>query len=445
MQLSRQLRQFLRARGPCDGRELRQALAISQPSFSRLTRKMADVLSVGPRSARQYALIREISGVDTPIPVYDLGPRTPARLGSLTPIHPSGFWYEAGAAGQFYPDLPWFFQDLRPAGYLGRLVPRQHADLELPPDIRLWNDRATLTYLTRRASDPIGALILGDEAFQAFLEQVSHPASPVPRAKRSVRYPAIALDVLEQSPVGSSAGGEQSKFLTQRGDGHAVVPVLVKFSPPRNSEAAVRTADLLIAEHVALEVLRSRGRQAAATELLIAEGRVFLEVERFDRVDGRRIGQISLAAVDAEFTGLLTDWSTTASALHMQGAIQESDCTEIRHRDLYGKLIANSDRHLGNISFRLDGTQLAGVAPTYDMLPMHYRQVQGEVIDRPWRPAMLSPADADIATDAWEAAVGFWSATSEHPEISAGFRAIATENLRQVEALAVALAKLPTR
>jgi len=436
--LGRQLRDLL-SRGHSTGPQLRAILGISQPVFSRLARKTNGVLSVGPRSARKYALIREIIGVVTPISVYDLGPDTPRRLGRLTPIHPSGFWYESDGTGRFYDDLPWFLQDLRPVGYLGRLVPRVHADLALPADIRLWNDRATLTYLTRRASDPIGALLLGDESYQAFLQQFNRPARGIGGGERAQRYPALAVDVLAQGPAGSSAAGEQAKFLTRRDD----VPVIVKFSPPSTGPAAIRTADLLIAEHIALEVLRSAGREAALSELVLAEERVFLEVQRFDRDGGRRIGQISMAAVDAEHVGLLGDWTATARALCDAGVISRSDREEIRYRDLFGKFIANSDRHLGNVSFRLQGDVLAGVAPTYDMLPMHYRPVQGEVIDRPWAPPLPNASDADIAREAWNAARLFWEQTAAHPRISQGFRDLAAENLMALRGLAPVLSMLP--
>ena len=99
------------------------------------------------------------------------------------------------------------------------------------------------------------------------------------RASSADDYPALTRGALQGQLPGSSAGGEQPKFccVTQ---GRSVI---VKFSSGGDSLVDQRTRDLLLCEHLALEVLRQAGLPAARTQLFLREGRVFLESERFDR------------------------------------------------------------------------------------------------------------------------------------------------------------------
>lgn len=55
------------------------------------------------------------------------------------------------------------------------------------------------------------------------------------------------------------------------------------------------------------------------------------------------------------------------------------------------------------------------LSPTYDMLPMLYAPVGGELVARDWDTAKT------LATR-------FWQAAAEDARVSAGFRAIAADN-----------------
>jgi hypothetical protein len=223
------------------------------------------------------------------------------------------------------------------------------AALGLPDHITLWSGDHCLRYLVQAAWNTPGSLLAGDEAFRRYAAQTEPPfADAVAADGRAERYAAIAEDVLQHGVAGSSAAGEQPKFLATRIGEGGPTPVIVKFSPPATDALGARVADLLVAEHLASSLLAERGVPAATTSLHHARGRTFLEVERFDRVgtSGRR-GVASLMALDGAFVGKLATWPETTEALLRQRLISAADHRRARWLHLFGRLIANSDMHLG--------------------------------------------------------------------------------------------------
>ncbi len=438
----------LTAAGPSAAPELCARLGISQPSFSRLVREAGGgLLRVGRARSTRYAARREVLAVEAPIRVYDVSEGTRA-LCDLHPVAPSGFYVEPlceDVDPGFHADLPWFLHDLRPAGFLGRLAPRRHPELGLPEDVLRWSGDQVLRYLTVAGSNLVGALVVGEQAWVRWAEQARAPADLVRSEHRAEAYGRLASDVLAHGPAGSSAGGEQPKFAVSRVAGEEAVPVLVKFSPPVASPEAERVADLLVAEHLTHRVLAEHGQSSGRSELVFGSDRVFLEVERFDRVGpARRRGLLSLAALDAEYVGSdLRSWSSSTAALVRLGLVGADAHRDTRWLERFGGLIANSDRHFGNLSFFARGARVTGLAPAYDMLPMAYRPVQGELVDRPLLPPLPGPADADVARGAWTAAVDLWARVAADDRVSAGFRRIAAENVDAVAAIRSVVDQLP--
>ena len=357
------------------------------------------------------------------------------KLAVLHAIRPRGFYLEASSeAGEsaFFQDLPYFLDDLRPSGFLGRLIPRRHPELEAPSDIQLWSADQSLTYISRYGWNLPGNLIVGDAAFRLYLQNMESPPDLVPAGQRQNQYPLLASDVMNQGVPGSSAGGEQPKFLASRTPGP--VPVLVKFSPPVTDPVAQRLADLLVAEHLGHQALNEHGHPAARSELVRGGNRLFLEVERFDRLAGSgRRGVISLFALDAEFVGRLQSWSDTANQLLALKKIDSDTAAAIRWRELFGRLIANTDMHGANLALFTDGFRVTGLAPAYDMLPMAYSPQQGHLRDPPLALPIPDPGDAPIWARVCGAAIDFWSRVSSHPLVSEDFRRIAATNATVVE------------
>jgi hypothetical protein len=447
--LREELLRRLAVEGPSTVASSISRLGISQPTFSRLVASMRDdILVVGRARATRYAARRTVPTVGRTVPVYEIDESGRSRL--MAVMHakkPEGFWVESRAddvQGGFYDDLPWFLHDLKPSGYLGRLVPRRHPELELPDDIRMWTADHCLAYLTRYGSDSIGSLVLGEKAFKLYLDQARTATGVVHARERETRYPQIAEDVLGTTPAGSSAAGEQPKFLATVDPGRG--PVIVKFSPPVSEASGRRLADLLVCEHLVHEVLGRRRVPAARSEILRAGGRVFLEVQRFDRVGGGgRRGLVSLTALDAEFMGSFRGWSDTARGLAEQGLVDTRTVDRVAWLECFGSLIGNDDMHHGNLSFLTRGTGVVDLAPSYDMSPSKYAPRAGRLPDDAHRPGVPGPSFAGVWTDAFEAARDLWREVAAHPLVSEGFRGIARINLDALEEMKGVERLLPGR
>jgi hypothetical protein len=146
-----------------------------------------------------------------------------------------------------------------------------------------------------------------------------------------------------------------------------------------------------------------------------------------------RIGMVSLMAYDAEYVGAMDNWAATANRMQERGLLRPADARTLRLLEAYGELIANTDRHYGNISLLLDGDDWA-LAPAYDMLPMLYAPVGGELVPRDFAARPLQPTAATLPEwpQALALARSFWAAASADARISAGFRQIAAENLSHI-------------
>jgi hypothetical protein len=248
---------------------------------------------------------------------------------------------------------------------------------------------------------------------------------------RSRRYAELAEDALSSVP-GSSAGGEQPKFLVSRAGS---VPLLVKFSPPATNAVARRQADLLTAEHLAHRILVKHGRRASRSSVFVARDRTFLEVERFDRsASGGRRGVLSLLALDAQFVGRLRSWSDSVQSLVDRKIVARSVLEEVRFLELFGKLIGNTDMHAANLSFLVAGERVLGLAPSYDMLPARYTPQAGHLYDAPLELDTPVPSDASVWDAASNAAIDFWRELTLARAVSADFRRIAAENAAAVTA-----------
>jgi hypothetical protein len=437
----------LTTRGPSPSAALLGTLGVSQPTFSRLvSRHENDLLVVGRGPATRYALRRDVPDVGGRIPVYDVledgGAR---RLCVLHAVAPDGFFVKSIASDvdeRFHEDLPYFLNDLRPSGFLGRLIPRLHPELGLPPDINHWSSTHTLLYWTKLGWNLPGALIVGEEAFRRHLDSIQSPNTVSSRQRRRL-YPALADDVLAHGPIGSSAAGEQPKFLISLSPGPK--HVLVKFSPRRDGPVARRLADLLVAEHVAHETLGRHGQRAVESRLLEAGQRLFLEVDRFDRTpQGGRRGVLSLLSLDAELVGRLRSWTETVELLCAKGRLAPECADRVRWLERFGQLIANTDRHFANLSLFARGERVGELTPCYDMVPMLYAPQHGHLPERAFTPPTPGPDDADLWASVCAAARDFWQRVAEHPLVTSEFTRIARANGAIVGKVAELSSRLPS-
>jgi hypothetical protein len=336
-----------------------------------------------------------------------------------------GHWLEApDGTGERFVGLPPFAADMSPQGYVGRTFSARFPELDLPPRLPYWSDDQRLLALARRGEDCVGNLILGKESLDRWL--ASAPA-PVERSA----YPELARRSAIDQP-GSSAGGEQPKFLTASEGRH----VLVKFAGD-DGAAAHRWRDLLACESLALETVRAAGLEAAEARWFDEGGFRFLEVERFDRLGARgRRGVLSLGALDAEYGGSGGSWTRIASKLLEVGRLGPEDARRIRWLDVFGNLIGNTDRHPGNLSvfFELDG-DVPRLAPVYDMLPMVFAPSETTLVERPFTPMPPTADTLDVWADAAHHAQGFWTRLVECTALSDGLRELARRGRSTLEEL----------
>jgi serine/threonine protein kinase HipA of HipAB toxin-antitoxin module len=212
--------------------------------------------------------------------------------------------------------------------------------------------------------------------------------------------------------------------------------VLVKFSPSTRTRVGERWADLLIAEHLAHEVLRGAGIAAAVSRIERFADRVYLETVRFDRVDRTgRVGVTSLYAIDSSLYGKLDNWIDAAKRMLADGHIDEPALADIRLLATFGALIANTDRHFGNLACfdRYDGR--FALAPVYDMLPMLYAPEHDELPARAFEPLAPNADNLRQYARARALAERYWAACAADARVSADFHGIAAANLRALEAL----------
>ena len=296
-----------------------------------------------------------------------------------------------------------------------------------------------LYVLSHSGSDLSGNLILGNPAYETW--QASKLAAPEPLPARALgrSYARLAEQAIGAGVAGSSAAGEFPKFCAVRElAGSATPHVLVKFSGADESPAVRRWADLLVSDHLALECVATLpALQAAKSRIVSHAGRTFLEVERFVRHG--MFGRSRLSSLTTLNAALLgdgtTDWTRLATRFAAAGLLAPQDVHRIAHLWWFGRLIANTDMHAGNLSFHPQGTLL--LAPAYDMLSMLYAPLRGgELPTRAFEPPLPLPPERPVWATACAAAVSFWACASKDDRISASFKTLCARNAKRLRQIA---------
>ena len=424
--------------GARTAQELAHAAEVSQPTVSRALAGLGhDVVRIGRGSQTRYALRSEIASLGSSWPLFLIEEdASPSQLGRLHSLAGGGYWFERVSPDSWpslvgdefrdgiFPGLPWFLDDARPQGFLGRVLAKQHgSQLGEGGNPALWSNSSVLESLIRFGHSLPGAFVLGNDALKKALsdsgENIVDPQS------REKDYPELATSVLQGNIVGSSAGGEQPKFTIRLGHDRNV---LVKFSLAMDLPEGRRWADLLTAEKLALDVLSENGIRCPSAEVFDFGNRRFLELERFDRTAvGGRIPTVSLQSFDAAFLGIgPSSWSTLASSMEESNLLSSAQAQQLSSIWHFGRLIGNTDMHLGNMSFLLPPKPPLTLAPVYDMLPMIYRPgLEGQIPERQQlpEPSRSQEREAVMARD-------FWERVARAPSISTSFREIADSHAR---------------
>lgn len=431
--------------GPQTANALRQHLGVSQATFSRLVNAESHVIKAGAARATRYALLRPVRQIRH-FPLWQIDDSGKAwSFGELYPIWPQGSCLVIlnNGTAQWFDGVPWYLTDLRPQGFLGRAWGRRLAQQAgLPEDIRLWQEEDVLLALSQQPSENLGGWLVGEESYRRWFD------TPLPQAiteadKLSV-YSELASSALAGDIVGSSAGGEQPKFTcyAQTVDGPA--HVIVKFTPPLNNENSQRWADLLQAEAIALNILSQAQLPASKATTLVAETRqTFLEVVRFDciGVQGRK-GIVSLEAVQSEYASGPQNWPTVMAELLTQKVVEPATLRLTQCIWAFGRLIANSDMHAGNLSFYLSDMPLK-LAPVYDMLPMAFAPNSAGSMRKETIAPQIDPiVPQEVWLEMLPLARRFWLEASQNRGVSESFRELSCAMASELDAVEASVKRL---
>jgi hypothetical protein len=420
---------ILNAQGGATSAELQAATGKSQATVSRLLADLGpQVQKIGQARSARYVLPRQIHHRPPQQALWwmdEAGEQHDA--GTLTFLANQTLYIYSSLLGDFQgAGLPWYLSPLKTEGFLGRLTARRLAMLGVDPDPEHW-PLETILFAALQVHDAPGAMTLGlqDDAARPLLLRSGSLAGDLDQA---------AATVADSLPAGSSAGGEQPKFLAVTEEGRHVI---VKFTPPLQSPGGQRWSDLLHAEHLAATTLNAHGVAAASTGIVRTAERTYLISQRFDRIGaaGRRhvvaIGKVHQAFVQ----GTYRHWAETAAALARAHRLSAGEAgTVLRVRD-FGRLIGNTDMHGGNLGLFVDpGDVKRGrfqLAPVYDMLPMRYRPdaLRGGVDDyTPFTPEAGAPGAGAAVM-----AIEFWERVAAAGAISGAMRQLAIEMVRRVK------------
>lgn len=371
---------LLRQRGAMTAAELSAALGKSQPTLSRLLRALAsEVLVLRQGRSTRYALPQTLLGQPARQPLYWTHADGRIEHWGEASLLAGGRLHVAAAGIDLVAEgLPWFLAPLRAQGFLGRVLARQLAPNGLDANPERWT-LAHLLFAALQLHDTPGSLWLGNAGARAEAPVVDDDAS----------FDALAGSVASTLPAGSSAGGEQAKFLARTATGEAV---LVKFTPPRGTPFGERWHDLLWAEHLALQLLAEHGVPVATSRIVSAPQRTHLVSPRFDRA-GPGAGAAAIRSTDRQ----------QRHALRQPGRLHRP-CRRGRR-----------PWHAG--------------PPLYDMLPMR------------WRPdansgglglTPFTPDEIDLQSAARPLAVEYWGRVAGETVIGGSFKNVATQMLSRL-------------
>jgi HipA-like C-terminal domain len=416
--------------------QLQAATGKSQPSISNALAELGDqVHKLGAARSTRYALTKDILGLPAHQAIHITGESGFIEtLGSLVLLQQDQVAVKTPAREWLSTPnkLPWFMTPLRPQGFLGRHYRLARPDF--PQDPEQWSLPQVLYIAVNHAQDAPGALGLGD------IQGRLVPEAPTSVPERLVHYDSQAASVGQTLPSGTSAGGEQPKFLSEyfAQDG-SYRHCIIKFSPPHGTPFGERWRSLLLLEQLALQILAQDGVSTATTQVLQSPQRSYLESVRFDRIglEGKR----HVVAVDAlhdEFVGgPRENWVKTCEALVRQKLITPQELGQVASIHAFGHYIGNTDMHFGNLSFFVDdiAKPTLRLAPVYDMLPMMWRPSihTGELGSDPVRPQPLPAGFAQEQAQARQWAVHYWNQAAALPSLSDSLRQACKVNAQRLQ------------
>jgi hypothetical protein len=122
---------------------------------------------------------------------------------------------------------------------------------------------------------------------------------------------------------------------------------------------------------------------------------------------------------------MIDNWIASAVRLHRDQRIDAQTMEMMRLVHTFGGLIANTDRHFGNLAMfdQYDGR--FRLAPIYDMLPMLFAPQNDVIVARVFEPVHPTAETMSVYSRARSLAEQYWARLSADARVSDEFRAIA--------------------
>jgi serine/threonine-protein kinase HipA len=234
-----------------------------------------------------------------------------------------------------------------------------------------FGDLNKLAYLAEAGSDRVGALDFQPSP-REYLRRGSEQATLIDMLEVAERIEAgdpVPPELEQALRAGSSVGGARPKALLTDGDRH----LIAKFSSLTDRWPIVR------AELVAMRIASRCGLDVADVELMEANGRDVLLVERFDRIPGTGRRRLVLSALTLlglpETSPQLAAYGDLSELIRRRFAAPSRTRRELFSRIVFNILCGNTDDHARNHAAFWDGRELT-LTPAYDICP--YLRVGGE-------------------------------------------------------------------
>jgi serine/threonine-protein kinase HipA len=241
------------------------------------------------------------------------------------------------------------FLDSAPDSWGRRLINYRLRQESTTPDI--------LTYLTKGASDRVGALDFQARSEQYIARDTEATLQEMMEAADRVASGEPIPPHLEAALFhGTSVGGARPKAALWEGDR----ALIAKFEMRTDLHPEVN------AEAFALTLARWAGIHVPASDVRHVAGKEVLLVERFDRLpDGQRRLLVSAYTL---LGGGRASYVALADILRASGG--ENESRELFARLTFNIIVGNIDDHARNHACFWDGTNLQ-LTPAYDIVPQH--------------------------------------------------------------------------
>ena len=160
---------------------------------------------------------------------------------------------------------------------------------------------------------------------------------------------------------GSSLGGARPKAHACDPEGRISI---AKFPSSENDDW-----DVMLWEAVALTLASKAGLDVSSGHLYEIDGKHVLIVERFDRINGQRIGYVSAMTMLQRGDGDPGSYLEIADVIAQNSPHTERDLRELWRRIIFSILISNFDDHLRNHGFLRLTSAGWSLSPAFDLNP----------------------------------------------------------------------------